>query len=93
MGNELADEAPYSANNFEGLEADKPVAKSEGENKSNGVTVNLGGMQVTFNIDGASNPQEIMHTIRENLADVADRVGAWLAKSIDNINQNQPLEA
>lgn len=58
--------------------------------QSSGVQINLGGIQATFNVTGG-NAQETMQTIQENLFELADKVAARLAVTIDDIHHNQTL--
>lgn len=98
-GDELANDfanAPFSddttlpASNFTGLDADTNVPTSNQSTSSN--KISLGGIQATFNISGAENPQEILQTIREHLNELADDVAGRLAVTIGDIHGNQMLE-
>ena len=83
------DEAPLPTNTAT-LGADSPVRTSEAQ--STGSTeISLGGIQATFNITSDS-PQEVLQTIRENLAELADNVAARLSVTVGDVFYNQNLE-
>ena len=61
------------------------------ENNMNG-GVNLGGMNVMFEINGAQNPEEVMQTIRANLESLADTLMATLSNKLGAAFSNRALE-
>lgn len=83
MSDFTADDIPELDNTFSGftLDAPTPVA-ANGDKTSNSAEVSMGGINVTFNISGADNPQQIMETIKENLADLADKIAGQLSKTV-----------
>lgn len=73
------------------LSADVPINEAS-PTQSQANSISMGGVNVTFEISGAENPQEVLETIRENLADLTDRIAAQLSKTIGAVHANQPLE-
>lgn len=53
--------------------------------------IQLGGINITFNVTG-DNPDEILSTIREHLAEVTDQIAGKLSEQIQSVHANQPLE-
>ena len=52
--------------------------------------VQLGGINVTFNVTG-DNPDDILSTIREHLNEVTDSIAGKLSEQIQSVHMNQPL--
>ena len=58
-------------------------------NSSSNVSIELGSVTPTFNIEGGDNPQAIMEAIRSQVEDVADLIGGTIAEKISAIHGNQ----
>ena len=72
------------------LNGDVNVKGANSTNNSN--EINMGGVNVSFDISGSENPQEVMQTIKENLNDLTEKMAAQLSEKIGTIFANQPLE-
>ena len=84
---ELEDTSPTGTATLDG---DAPITAVNSSNNS--VTISLGGVNVTFTISDAESPQEVMETIKENLEELADRIGGQLAIKIGDCFGNMALE-
>ena len=96
-GDELQSETPEFSEDFglpntAGLSSETTIT-TQNQTSTSANSFNLGGFNVTFEISGADSPQEIMQTIKENLADLTDKIAAQLAKTVGATFENQPLEA
>ena len=88
-GGELSDDFGVPAN--EHIDAETPVTNQSTSATSNN-SVEMGGITVNFEISGAENPQEVMETIKENLAELADKIAGEIAKTVGAIHENQCLD-
>lgn len=92
MSDFTADDIPELDNTFSGFTLDAPTPVAANSDKtSNSAEVSMGGINVTFNISGADNPQQIMETIKENLADLADKIAGQLGKTVLSSFNNMSL--
>ena len=75
----------------EWLTAEAPVTKNQTPSNDAPTDISMGGINISFNISG-ENPQDIMSTIREHLAEVTDQIAGKLSEQIQTVHANQPLE-
>ena len=94
-GDEIPEEIPTLSENIPFVDGNSdvsqpsPVTNATPSSDNSNVVVQLGG--VTFNISG-ENPQDILSTIREHLAEVTDQIAGKLSEQIQTVHANQPLE-
>ena len=82
--------APYSMTAFEGLGTDESITP---ETPKPGKTeISLGGVTMSFSFNGVENIRDFMEQVKSNASDVADIVASKLARAIEDISNNQPLE-
>ena len=90
MPSELSDSFAFPARNIEDLPTDTPIGTTSttggGSNE-----ISMGGITINFDIAGVENAQEVVEAIKENIAEVADKVAAQLAVKIGDIHHNQNL--
>ena len=92
MSDFAADNVPELSNSFSGFTVDAPTPITPNGNQSaNSSEVNMGGINVSFTISGANNPQEVMETIKENLAELADRIAGQLGKTVNESFNNMSV--
>ena len=84
----LSDNVPFVGGNSD-ISQPSPVTNATPSSDNSNVVVQLGG--VTFNVSG-ENPQDILSTIREHLAEVTDQIASKLNEQIQTVHANQPLE-
>ncbi len=78
----------------EGLSAEDGAVTGGGGDVDNSIGgIELGGINASFELNGAENPQEFMQMVKENLGDLADQIGGKISEKILEIRMNQPLMA
>lgn len=72
-----------------------PVASQEASGTQGGITVQLGGVNVSFTVSGdaAADPQAVIQAIRDNLENLSDEIGGKIAEKVGAIAGNQPVMA
>lgn len=70
-----------------------PVASQEASGTQGGITVQLGGVNVSFTVSGdaAADPQAVIQAIRDNLENLSDEIGGKIAEKVGAIAGNQPV--
>ena len=85
---ELSDNFAMPTRNLESNSDDSGTfTTSESGNNS----VSLGGVNISFEINGLENSQEIVEAIKENIAEITDRIAAQLSVKIGDVHHNQNL--
>lgn len=72
-----------------------PVASQEASGGQGGITVQLGGVNVSFTLsaDSGTDSQAIIQAIRDNLENLSDEIGGKIAEKVGAIAGNQPVMA
>jgi len=74
--------------------SDAPIGSTTNNAGSNAVSVEMGGVNISLNVDGGDNPKNIadnvLQVIRENIERIADDAGGKMAEKLSAIWGNQP---
>ena len=74
------------------LDAQAPVATRNQSATSASAEVNIGGVNVTFNISGAKDPQQVLDTIKENLENITDKIAGQLGSMLPAVWGNMAVK-
>ena len=74
------------------VEASTPVRGDAGPSEGHPVSVQMGGVNITFSINSAD-ADNVVQAIRENLKDLTDEVAGRLSEVLGSISENQAAQA
>ena len=81
---DFVSDIPELSNSFSGFTLDTPESPSIRNQSSTNANaeVNLGGVNISFSISGANNPQDVVDAIKERLSEITDKIAGQLGITV-----------